>query len=160
MAETITSGGVDYAAADYRLMIGSAIVALIGLVIITVLSAKKVKGAMILGILAATVVGVPLGVTKFSGFSMNIGQQMSDFVEVSLFKIDFAGMVEHSGGAGGAFFTIFMLVLAFALVNMFDTIGTLLGTAKQAGMLDENGEMPRMKQAMMRCWMKTGKCPG
>lgn len=147
--ETISVGGAEYLAADYRLMIGSAIVALVGLVVIAALTARKVKGAMIIGILVGTVVGIPFGLTHFGGFSLDMGQQFADFMEVSFFKIDFVGLFTHGGNPVESTFTIIMLVLAFALVNMFDTIGTLLGTAKQANMLASDGTMPRMKQAML-----------
>lgn len=146
--DEIVAGGITYNAADYRMMIASAIVTLIGLIIIGVLSAKKIKGAIIIGIGIGTIIGIPFGLTKFSGFTLNIGQQFADFTEVSLFKIDFAGLFNMDDLAQ-SIFTVLMLVLAFALVNLFDTLGTLLGTARQANMLDENGEMPRMKQALM-----------
>lgn len=147
--DIITVGSIDYDPLVYRTMIASAIVALIGLVIIAVLSAKKIKGAIIIGIAVGTVIGIPFGLTKFGGFSLNIAQQFSDFVEVSLFKVDFAGLFQHGSSTAEAVFNVIMLVLAFALVNLFDTLGTLLGTARQANMLDENGEMPRMKQALL-----------
>lgn len=108
------------------------------------LHARRIKGSIIIGILVATIVGVPLGVTSFGGFSMNIGLQFSDFVDVSLFKMDFAGLFADSANVFQMVFTLVMIVISFSLVDMFDTIGTLLGTAKQANMLDQNGDMPRM----------------
>ena len=147
---------------EYSGMINSAIVALIGLVVIGALHARKIKGSIIIGILVATVVGIPLGVTTFHGLNFNFGQQFQDFVDVSLFKIDLVGLLGDSGNIFQMLFTIIMLVLSFSLVDMFDTIGTLLGTAKQANMLDKNGEMPRMKQAMMCDALATtvGSCLG
>mgnify|MGYP000287880847 FL=1 len=76
---------------DVSLICG-AIVALIGLIVIGVLNARNVKGSIIIGILVATVAGIPLGVTKLSSFDMNLGTKFSDFAEVSLFKMDFAGL--------------------------------------------------------------------
>lgn len=129
-------------------LIGGALTALIGLIIMGVLYAKKVKGSIFLGITAATFIGIPLGVTHLSNFDMNIGMKFKDFAEVSFLKMDFAGLF-----AGGkwieSLFTVTMLVISFSLVNMFDSIGTLLGAAKQSGMIDENGEVIRMKQALM-----------
>lgn len=129
-------------------LIGGALTALIGLIIMGVLYAKKVKGSIFLGITAATLIGIPLGVTHLSNFDMNIGMKFKDFAEVSFLKMDFAGLF-----AGGkwieSLFTVTMLVISFSLVNMFDSIGTLLGAAKQSGMIDENGEVIRMKQALM-----------
>lgn len=93
---------------------------------------------------------------------MNIGQQFSDFVDVSLFKMDFAGLFADSANVFQMVFTLVMIVISFSLVDMFDTIGTLLGTAKQANMLDQNGDMPRMRQAMMADALATtvGACLG
>lgn len=63
-------------------------------------------------------------------------------------KMDFAGLFSGSNMVE-TIFTVTMLVISFSLVNMFDSIGTLLGAAKQSGMIDENGEVIRMKQALM-----------
>ncbi len=76
---------------DVSLICG-ALVALIGLIVIGVLNARNVKGSIIIGILVATAAGIPLGVTKLSSFDMNLGAKFSDFAEVSLFKMDFAGL--------------------------------------------------------------------
>ena len=126
----------------------SALTALLGLVIMGVLHVKKVKGSIFLGILAATVIGIPFGVTQMSNFDMNIGMKFRDFAEVSFLKMDFAGLFTGPNMIE-SIFTITMLVISFSLVNMFDSIGTLLGAAKQSGMIDENGEVIRMKQALM-----------
>lgn len=132
---------------DTQIIMG-ALVALIGLIIIGVLSARKVKGAILLGILSATIIGIPLGVTHFDNFSLNLGQQFSDFMEVSFFNLDFAGLFAGDN-LMESIFTVFMLVISFSLVNMFDSLGTLIGAARQANMIDENGEVIRMKQALM-----------
>ena len=125
-----------------------AVVALIGLVVIAVLAYKKVTASILIGIVVATVVGIPLGVTRLSDFHFNLGQQFKDFAEVSLFRLDFAGMF---GGENivETIFTVIMLVISFSLVNMFDSIGTLFGAAKQAGMVNEKGEVYRMKEALL-----------
>lgn len=129
-------------------LLGSALTALVGLVIMGILHARKVKGSILLGIVAATLIGIPLGITHISNLDMNIAVKFSDFAEVSFMKMDFAGLF-----AGTSFvetlFTVTMLVISFSLVNMFDSIGTLLGAARQSGMIDGNGEVIRMKQALM-----------
>lgn len=125
-----------------------AIVALIGLVVIAVLAYKKVTASILIGIIVTTIVGIPLGVTRLSDFTFNLGGQLKDFAEVSLFRLDFAGLF---GGENlwGTIFTVVMLVISFSLVNMFDSIGTLFGAAKQAGMVNEKGEVYRMKEALL-----------
>ncbi len=133
--------------ADLALM-SSALVALAGLVIMGMLHARKVKGSILLGIVAATLIGIPLGVTHISTLDMNIGMKFRDFAEVSFMKMDFAGLFSGANMVE-TIFTVTMLVISFSLVNMFDSIGTLLGAAKQSGMIDENGEVIRMKQALM-----------
>ncbi|WP_368295886.1 NCS2 family permease, partial [Enterocloster citroniae] len=130
------------------MLINGALTALIGLIIMGILHARKVKGSILLGIVAATLIGIPLGITHLSNLDMNIGVKFRDFAEVSFMRMDFAGLF-----AGTNFmetvFTVTMLVISFSLVNMFDSIGTLLGAARQSGMIDENGEVIRMKQALM-----------
>ena len=133
--------------ADLALM-SSALVALAGLVIMGTLHARKIKGSILLGIVAATLIGIPLGVTYISNLDMNIGMKFRDFAEVSFVKMDFAGLFSGANMVE-TIFTVTMLVISFSLVNMFDSIGTLLGAAKQSGMIDENGEVIRMKQALM-----------
>ena len=133
--------------ADLALM-SSALVALAGLVIMGMLHARKVKGSILLGIVDATLIGIPLGVTHISNLDMNIGMKFRDFAEVSFMKMDFAGLFSGANMVE-TIFTVTMLVISFSLVNMFDSIGTLLGAAKQSGMIDENGEVIRMKQALM-----------
>ncbi len=133
--------------ADLALM-SSALVALAGLVIMGTLHARKIKGSILLGIVAATLIGIPLGVTHISNLDMNIGMKFRDFAEVSFVKMDFAGLFSGANMVE-TIFTVTMLVISFSLVNMFDSIGTLLGAAKQSGMIDENGEVLRMQQALM-----------
>lgn len=129
-------------------LINGALVALVGLVIMGILHARKVKGSILLGIIAATLIGIPLGITHLSNLDMNLGVKFQDFAEVSFLKMDFAGLFAGTNFVE-TLFTATMLVISFSLVNMFDSIGTLLGAAKQSGMIDENGEVIRMKQALM-----------
>ncbi|MBP3673802.1 MAG: NCS2 family permease [Oscillospiraceae bacterium] len=128
----------------------NAILCIIGLAVIGFLVAKNVKGAVVIGIVVTTIIGIPMGVTQIGEMNFNIAQSFKDFAEVSLFKLDFAGMFDTSnGGLGQTILTVVMLVISFSLVNMFDSIGTLLGAAKQAGMVDKEGNAIRMKEALM-----------
>lgn len=140
---------VDFAqwrnGADTELICG-ALVALIGLIVIGVLHVRNVKGSILWGIVAATVAGIPLGVTKLSAFDLNLAAKFSDFGEVSLFKMDIAGLFEGKS-VTEAVFTIIMLVLSFSLVNMFDSMGTLMGAGRQSGLIDEKGDVIHMQQA-------------
>ena len=125
-----------------------ALVALIGLIVIGVLHIKKVRGSIFIGIIVATIVGIPLGVTSFDSLSFDIGGKFADFFEISFFNLDFAGLFTGPD-LTNSIFSVIMLVISFSLVNMFDSIGTLVGAARQSGMVDENGEIPGMKEALM-----------
>lgn len=127
-----------------------ALVALIGVLVIGVLWKKKVKGSILIGILVTTVLAYITGYSQLTSNLVNfqIASQFNDFVNTSLFKVDIVGLFPQ-GNILDAIFTVFMLVVSFFLVDLFDTIGTLMGTAQRAGMMDEDGNMPRMKQAFM-----------
>ncbi len=113
------------------------LVGLAGVLIIGVLLAKKVKGAILIGILASTIIGLFVGVTvipeNFSAVSL------PPSIEPVFFKFDFSQV-----------FTIDMLIVLFTFlfVDMFDTVGTLVGVSSKAGMLDKEGRVPRVKQAL------------
>lgn len=126
-----------------------AVIAFVGVVIIASLAKINVKGSILIGIVACTLLGIPFGITKLpENFTVDFGKQFSDFLSTSFLKLDFHGLLGSKSLFEGIF-TITMIVISFSLVDMFDTLGTLLGTARKAGMLDENGEMPRMKQALL-----------
>lgn len=111
---------------------GPALIAIAGLIITGILQARKIKGALLWGILAATVLGWLNGVTPaFNGIVAL--PKMSDWSTV-LFKLDIAGALQLS--------TIGVL-LSLLFVDMFDTAGTVVGVAQHADYLDENGELPK-----------------
>lgn len=128
--------------------IKGALVALIGLIVMGVLHVRRVKGAILIGIVVGTLAGIPLGVTQMGNISFDLGSKFADFAEVSFLQLDFVGLFAGDNLLH-TIFTVAMLVISFSLVNMFDSMGTLMGAAKQSGMLNENGEVINMKQAMM-----------
>lgn len=125
-----------------------ALLCLIGLFITGALMKFKVKGAILLGILLTTLIGIPMGLTDLSKFSFTL-PNFGDWFQYGLLHMDFSGLVPEGATLWGAIFSVVMIILSFSMVDMFDTIGTLVGTASKVGMMDENGNMPRMKQAMM-----------
>lgn len=134
--------------------IAPAIIALLGFIIIAILSKLKVKGAVIIGIIATTVIYYLSTWTlpNFSadGMGSQIVQSFKDFGEIgitALFKGSTWKTAFNPEFIGGVFSAI-MLIVTFCLVDMFDTIGTLYGTASEAGMLDENGDPIDMDKAM------------
>ena len=121
------------------------ILAVIGIVLTGILMAKRVKGAMLIGILTTTLLGIPMGVTNTTiagGFSLDISP--------TFMKMDFPGLLKlGEAGFVGALASVATIVISFSLVDMFDTIGTLIGTGQKAGMLDEKGKLPNMNRALL-----------
>ncbi|AKL93880.1 xanthine/uracil/vitamin C permease [Clostridium aceticum] len=121
------------------------LLAVIGLIITGVLMVKRVKGAILIGILATMLLGIPMGVTDLSA-----GMNFSFDIRPTLFKMDLPGLLNiGEAGVVGAITSVLTVVISFSLVDMFDTIGTLIGTGAKAKMLDENGNLPNMSKALM-----------
>jgi AGZA family xanthine/uracil permease-like MFS transporter len=115
---------------------GAPLVALIGIAITIILFARKVKGAILIGILLTTLIGVPFGVTA-------IPQNFSPVrfpAAPLLFQFDFSTILSIK------FFIVFF---TFLFVDIFDTVGTLVGITTQAGLVNKNGDIPRVKQALL-----------
>lgn len=111
-------------------------VTLFGLVLTGVLLALKVKGALLIGIFVSSIIGIPLGVTSFPEGSLIT---LPPSIEPIAFKFDFSQVL-----------TIDMAIVLFTFlfVDMFDTVGTLIGVASKADMIDKDGNLPRVKQAL------------
>lgn len=116
---------------------GAGLLSVIGLVITGILVILNVPGALLIGIIATTIIGIPLGVTQFAGVlstppSMKpiLGQIMTDPSQI--FSLD-----------------MLVVVFTFLFVDMFDTIGTLVGVTTKANMVDEKGNPKRLNQAFM-----------
>jgi len=112
-------------------------VGLIGVIIIGVLLTKKIKGAILIGILVSTIIGLFVGVTVIPENFTFVSLPPS--IEPVFFKFDFSQV-----------FTLDMLLVLFTFlfVDMFDTVGTLVGVSSKSGMLDKDGNVPRVKQAL------------
>ena len=122
---------------------GPALVALIGLVITAILMAYKVKGALFLGIIITTIVGIPFGVTTFPESITFSGFSTLAPVFGKVFTEGFNGLLSHGVLA------LLTAIITFAICDCFDTVGTLIGTAKAAKMLDENGNLPTGDKALI-----------
>ena len=138
----------------------AAIVAVIGLILTIVLYTLKVPGAILIGIIITTIIGIPFGVTTIpEGFKPFSAPSAPHF-----FAFDFKGIVctpagKFSFAVLGQFFVIFF---TFLFTDLFDTIGTLLGVAEQGNLKDENGEVQNVKGALMADAIGTvaGACLG
>jgi AGZA family xanthine/uracil permease-like MFS transporter len=128
---------------------GPALVALTGLILTGVLLAFRVKGALLIGIIATTIVGIPFGVTTvpkgWNPVSMPAAPLLFQFQFDKIFTLDFV-----------------VVMFTFLFVDIFDTIGTLVGVTTQAGIIGKNGEIPKVKQALLSDAVGTvvGACLG
>ncbi len=119
---------------------GPALLTLIGLIVTGILMAWKVKGAIFLGILISTVIGIPMGVTSFANVNISFsGISMAP----TFFKLSFNGLFSLG------ILPLLTSIVTFALCDCFDTVGTLIGTAGGAGMLDEKGNLPHGDKALI-----------
>lgn len=111
---------------------------LIGLVITSALMALRVKGSLLIGIIVTTIIGIPMGVTKIAeGFSPFA---LPDFSNLAVFELDIKGALSMG---------IWTVVFTFTFVELFDTFGTLVGTANKAGLIDKDGNSPKIGKAML-----------
>lgn len=133
----------------YSAMVLSVVTMFVGLFAIVVLAQRGVKGAVLLGMLIASIIywageAIFLGTNPFASLATaSFVPAFGDMASTTLFKFDFRGFAEIG------WFTAITLIITFCIIDMFDTIGTLVGTASRAGMLDKNGKMPNMKQALL-----------
>ena len=133
----------------YTAMILSVITMFIGLFVIVILAKKGIKASVLIGMLVASVIywageAIFLHVNPFASLATaSFLPPFADMVETTLFKLNFQGFVQIG------WFTAITLIITFCMIDMFDTIGTLVGTASRAGMVDEKGNMPKMKEALL-----------
>ena len=114
---------------------GPALLAIIGIVITGYLYAKRVTGAILIGVLVTMIIGIPMGVTQFQGV---VSQPESISPIFCQFQFDQIWSVD-----------MLIVVFTFLFIDMFDTVGTLVGVCTKAKMVDENGNIHRIKHAFM-----------
>lgn len=128
---------------------GSGLLAIIGLLITSVLIAKNVKGALFIGMIITAIIGIPMGITPMPSKIVS----MPPSIAPTFFKFDFHNI-----------FSLDMVIALFTLLfmDMFDTIGTLVGVATKAKMLDKDGKVPNIKKALFSDAVGTtlGACLG
>lgn len=147
---SLTAGlAKDTMGSGYSTMVLTVVTMFVGLFVIVILAQKKVKAAVILGMLAASVVywageAIFLHTNPFASLATaSFLPPVGDMAATTLFKFNFSGFAQIG------WFTVITLIVTFCIIDMFDTIGTLVGTASRAGMLDKNGKMPQMKEALL-----------
>lgn len=115
---------------------GPALLALIGLVITSILLAYNVKGALLWGIVITTIIGIPMKITTFHG-----GSWLPPSLEPTFWKFSFAEVAAHP-------VDFIIVCFTFLFVDMFDTVGTLIGCATKADMIQKDGSIPHCKEAL------------
>ena len=131
----------------------STLLAIFGLIVLAVLYVRKVKGALFLGILITSAVGcilqfalgIDVGVTAPTG-GISIPSLAPTFMQ---FTHGFGELFNFSEGVGSVLMSVVSVLISLVLVDMFDTIGTLIGTATRANMLDKEGNLPRANGALL-----------
>lgn len=114
----------------------SAALALLGLAIIAALSAWKVRGAILIGILATTLIGWALGFVSFTPQAYDLTA-----IAQTAFQLDLAGVFSGRYGIG-----LLEILFVFLFVDLFDNIGTLVGVTRRAGLIGEDGRIPRLNR--------------
>ena len=127
---------------------GSALLGLIGIIITSVLVVKNVPGALLIGILATALIGIPMDITHFTGFvdtPPSVEPIFCQFAWHHIFTID-----------------MLIVVFTFLFIDMFDTMGTLVGVCTKAGMMRKDGRIPGLNRAFMADAIATmvGACLG
>ncbi len=126
----------------------SGLLALIGIFITGLLVVLNVKGGILWGILATTLIGIPMGVTQFNGVA-----SVPPSIEPIFFKFEFHNIFTWD---------MLIVVFTFLFIDMFDTIGTVVGVSMKAGMVDENGKIDKIGRILLADAVATtvGSCMG
>ena len=132
---------------------GAPLLAIIGIIITGLLLIKNVKGALLIGIVITTIIGIPMGVTILPENFSTIVSMPPSLKDVAFKFVGFDQIFS---------FEMLVVVFTFLFVDIFDTVGTLAGVATKANMLDEEGKLPRVGAALMSDAVGTvvGACLG
>lgn len=149
-------------AEGYKAMVLTVATIFIGLFIIVTLAKKNISGSVLYGMLGASCIywagqWIFLSTNPFASLAgASFVPPVKDMLDTTLFKFNFTGFIKIG------WFTVISLIITFCMIDMFDTIGTLVGTASRAGMVDKQGRMPKMKEALLSDAIGTiaGACTG
>lgn len=142
----------SYMDGDVRVINMAGLLCIIGLLITAILMCFKIKGAIVIGILVTTLIGLPMGQTIIPESITTEGITLAPL----FMKLNLGGVMEKG------FLPLITAVISFALVDCFDTVGTLIGTATNAGMTDRHGNLPGGDRALVADAVATccGACLG
>lgn len=116
----------------------SALIGVLGIILSGVLCYRKVKGALFIGIILTTLIGIPLGITNLPEEFYLVSKPQS--ISPTFFQFDFASLWDLD---------LIVVTLILVFMDLFNTIGTLVGAANQAGMVTKEGNIPHMKEALL-----------
>jgi AGZA family xanthine/uracil permease-like MFS transporter len=108
---------------------------LLGFILIVALHARRIHGATLIGILIVGIIGIPLGLSKFTGIV-----SMPPSIAPTLLQMDFSRVFELS---------FIVVIFSILMIDVFDNAGTLIAVTEKAGFVDKDGNLPRMKQALI-----------
>lgn len=134
----VSSPATSVALGDLRAP--GAVLALIGLVLVAALSAWRVKGAILIAILATTGLGWAMGIVQFAPQPYDLGA-----IAQTAFQLDLGGVFGFSGHG----LALFEILFVFLFVDLFDNIGTLVGVTRRAGLIDADGRIPRLNRILV-----------
>ena len=116
----------------------TAILGVIGIILSGVLMARRIKGALFLSIIITTIIGIPMGVTQIPAGWLPV--DMPQDIRPIFAKFDFSELITLKTG---------LVIISLLMVNIFDTVGTLVGLAYKTGIVKKDGSIPHIKEAMM-----------
>jgi AGZA family xanthine/uracil permease-like MFS transporter len=119
----------------------TALIAVLGLLLIAVLQAWRVQGAILIGVLASAVAGVALGLG-----GVGVAAYDPAAISATAFKLDIGGAMSIGGGLG---WTLLEIVFVFLFVDLFDNVGTLVAVTSKAGLVDKDGTIPRLNRVLL-----------
>lgn len=146
----------------YATMVLTTVTVLVGVFVMVGLGKKGIKSSVLIGMVASSVLYwagsfIFLGKNPFESLAgASFVPPIKDMAATTLFKFNFEGLTQVG------WFTFVTLIITFCMIDMFDTIGTLVGTASRAGMVDKEGKMPKMREALLSdaIGTVTGACTG
>ncbi len=112
-----------------------ALLGVIGIILTSVILIKNIKGGLLLGIVITAIIGIPMGVTRFDGIF-----SIPPSIEPIIFKIQWSDILSWE---------MVIIVFTFLFIDLFDTIGTLVGVTNRAGMVNKDGKIPGLKRAFL-----------
>ena len=142
----------SYMDGDVKVINMAGLLCIIGLLVTAILMCFKIKGAIVIGIVLTTLIGLPMGVTVIPDSITTEGITLAPL----FMKLNLGGVMEKG------LLPLITAVISFALVDCFDTVGTLIGTATNAGMTDRHGNLPGGDRALVADAVATccGACLG